>query len=72
MRYATAERQNYRDRDALKGLKMTIDQARAIAGSYARWELAAIKKALSMHQWLNTVEEKQRLEAVKILLRVKK
>ena len=51
---------------------MTIDQARAIAGNYARWELSAIKKALSLLQWLNTEEEKQRLEAVKILLRAKK
>lgn len=51
---------------------MTIDQARAIAGHYARWELSAIKKALSLHQWLNTAEEKQRLQAVKILLRAKK
>lgn len=51
---------------------MTLDQARAIAGSYARWELTAIKKALSMHSWLNTAEENQRLCAVKILLKDKK
>ena len=51
---------------------MTITQAQAIAGRYARWELLAIKKALSMHAWLNTAEENQRLQAVKILLKVKK
>ena len=51
---------------------MTSDQAMAIAGHYARWELQAIKKALSLHSWLNTPEEAMRLQAVKILLRTKK
>lgn len=48
---------------------MTIDQAKSIVGNRARWELAAMRKALSMHPWLNTPEEAQRLQAVKILLR---
>lgn len=48
---------------------MTRDQALSIVGNRARWELLAIRKALSMHQWLNTPEEKQRLAAVRVLLR---
>lgn len=48
---------------------MTKDQALNIVGNRPRWELLAIKKALSMHSWLNTPEEKQRLVAVKTLLK---
>lgn len=48
---------------------MSKDQALQIVGNRARWELLAIKKALSMHPWLNTREEKQRLQAVTILLK---
>ena len=51
---------------------MTLEKAQAIAGRYARWEMLAIKKALSMHAWLNTPAENQRLQAVKILLKIKK
>lgn len=51
---------------------MTIDQAKSIVGRRARWELIAIKRALSIHAWLNTAEENERLAAVKILLRVTK
>jgi hypothetical protein len=47
---------------------MSIDQARAIVGNRAKWELQAMRKALSMHQWLNTAEENQRLAACKVLL----
>ena len=51
---------------------MTIDQAKNIVGRRARWELIAIKRALSIHAWLNTAEENERLAAVKILLRITK
>ena len=50
---------------------MSLDQALQIVGNRARWELLAIKKALSMHSWLNTREESLRLQAVKILLKAK-
>jgi hypothetical protein len=50
---------------------MTTDQARAIIGNRARWELLAIARALSRLQILNTPEENQRLKAVRILLKAK-
>jgi len=50
---------------------MTLLQARDIVGNRPRWELIAIRRALSMHQWLNTFEETQRLAAVRVLLRHK-
>ena len=36
------------------------------------WELAAIVKALSLHPWLNTSEENERLEACKGVLKARK
>lgn len=51
---------------------MTQEQAQKIIGNRARWEMLAIKKALSLHSWLNSPEENQRLVAVKILLKAKK
>jgi len=48
---------------------MSRDQALSIVGNRARWELIAIKKALSMLSWLNSPEENQRLAAVRVLLR---
>jgi len=50
---------------------MTLLQARDIVGDRARWELIAIRRAPSMHQWLNTPEEMSRLLAVRVLLRHK-
>lgn len=48
--------------------RMTLDDARAIVGNRPRWELANICLALSLHPWLNTPDEAQRLRAVKLLL----
>jgi len=50
---------------------MTQAQALEIVGRRARWELQAMRRALSMHAWLNTPEENSRLQAVKVLLRGK-
>lgn len=50
---------------------MTREQALEIVGNRAHWELLAIRKALSMHAWLNTPEENLRLQAVKTLLKAK-
>jgi hypothetical protein len=47
---------------------MTIEQAKSIVGNRAKWELQAMRKALSMHAWLNTEQETLRLQAVKVLL----
>ena len=50
---------------------MSRDQALAIVGNRAKWELQAMRRALSMHAWLNTPDENLRLQAVKVLLRGK-
>lgn len=50
---------------------MTLLQALDIVGQRPRWELLAMRRALSMHQWLNTFEETQRLAAVRVILRHK-
>lgn len=50
---------------------MSIDQAKKILGNRAKWELQAMLKALKMHQWLNTPQENERLEAVKTLLKTR-
>ena len=48
---------------------MTIDQARAIVGNRAQWELQAMARALALHSWLNTPEERARLQAARIMIR---
>lgn len=48
---------------------MTYLQALEIVGRRPRWELLAMRRALSMHAWLNSAEESQRLAAVKVLLK---
>ena len=50
---------------------MTYFQALDIVGNRPRWELLAMRRALSMHQWLNTYEEMLRLSAVRLLLNKK-
>ena len=48
---------------------MTREEALSIVGNRPSWELKAMKKALRIHQWLNTPEENRRLFAVSVLLR---
>ena len=48
---------------------MTKQQAEKIVGDRARWELLKMKKALSFCGALNTPEEEERLQAVKIMLK---
>jgi hypothetical protein len=50
---------------------MTRDQALNLIGHRPRWELLAMRRALSLHAWLNTGDDARRLQAVKILLRGK-
>lgn len=47
---------------------MTIEKAREILGNRAGYELVHMRKALSTFPILNTDEENERLEAVKVLL----
>ena len=48
---------------------MDKQQAQNILGNRARWELLHMKKALSSFIVLNTQEENNKLEAVKVLLK---
>ena len=48
---------------------MDNKRAKEILGNRGVWELLAMKKALSSLNLLNTREENERLEAVKILLK---
>lgn len=46
-----------------------MKRAEEILGDRATWELKNMKKALSMFPILNTDEENERLEAVKVMLK---
>ena len=48
---------------------MTQAEAKKIIGNQPRWAVNNMVKALSMHSWMNTPEEKRRLAAGKIILR---
>ena len=50
---------------------MTEAEARKLVGNSPRWALKNMVKALSMLPWLNTEEDKRRLEAAKIVLKLK-
>lgn len=49
---------------------MTYEQAKKIIGNQPRWAVRNMVKALSMHAWHNTKEEKTRLKAGKVVLKV--
>jgi hypothetical protein len=53
-------------------IKMSKTEAKEIVGNRATWELRNMKKALSSFPILNTEEENERLEAVKIVLKERK
>ena len=50
---------------------MTTQEAWKIIGNQPSWAIRNMVTALSMHQWLNTPEDKRRLEAGKIALKTK-
>jgi len=50
---------------------MTTEEAWAIIGNESRGVVKNMVRALSLHPWLNTEEDKQRLAAAKICLRTK-
>ena len=48
---------------------MDIIEAKKIVGNQPSWALKNMVKALNMLPWLNTDEDKQRLEAAKVVLK---
>ena len=53
---------------SLGGKKMTYSEATKIIGNQPRWALKNMIKALSLHSWLNTDEDNERLAAAKIVI----
>ena len=51
---------------------MNLEEAKEILGDRATWELKNMKRALSSMPILNTDEDNQRLEAVKVMLKHRK
>jgi len=51
---------------------MDIKKAKQILGDRATWELQNMKIALEMMPIINTQEDNERLEAVKVMLREKR
>jgi hypothetical protein len=48
---------------------MTYQEAKLLLGDRAKWELLKMKQALTVLSILNSPEENERLEAVKIMLK---
>ena len=48
---------------------MSIKEAKKIVGNQPKWVLRNMVKALNMHPWLNDDNDKQRLEAAKLILK---
>lgn len=51
--------------------RMTLEQAKKIVGNQPKWALKNMVRALSMFRSLNTPEENERLEAAKIILKLR-
>ncbi len=49
-------------------MKMDLSEAKKITGNQPTWALKNMVKALSMHSWLNTQEENERLSAAQLIL----
>lgn len=48
---------------------MTYEEAKRIVGNQPSWALRNMVKALKIHSWLNTEDDKQRLKAAQVVLR---
>jgi len=48
---------------------MKLAEAEKIVGRQPTWALRNMVKALSLHPWLNTETDKQRLKAARIVIR---
>lgn len=51
---------------------MTTEEALKIVGNQPVWAIRNMRIALTMHSWLNSEEENRRLEACKIIERMRK
>jgi len=51
---------------------MTLDEAKRIVGNQPTWALRNMVKALGTLTWMNTQEDKLRLEAAKFILKNRK
>ena len=49
-------------------MKMNLSEAKKITGNQPTWALKNMVKALSMHSWINTPEENERLAAAQLIL----
>jgi len=49
---------------------MKYKHAKKITGNQPSWALKNMIKALSLHAWLNTPKENERLQAAKLILKV--
>ena len=47
---------------------MTLDEAHKIVGNQSHHALRNMVKALSLHPWLNTLDDERRLKAAKLIL----
>jgi len=47
---------------------MNLSEAKKITGNQPTWALKNMVKALSMHSWINTPEENERLAAAQLIL----
>ena len=48
---------------------MTLDEAKKIVGNQPIWALKNMIKALKIHPWNNTEEDKKRLQAADIVVK---
>ena len=56
----------------LKGeIEMTYSEAKTIVGNQPTWALRNMVKALKMMPWMNTPEDNQRLEAAKVMIKLR-
>ena len=51
---------------------MNLIEAKKIVGNQPTWALKNMVKALNMLPWLNTDEDKQRLQAAKVVLKTRR
>jgi hypothetical protein len=51
--------------------RMTTAQAKKILGDRSKWELKNIVRTLSMFRAFNSPEENERLEAAKVILKLR-
>lgn len=53
----------------LKEEKMNLKKVKRIVGNQGTWALKNMVRALKMLPWLNTPEDKERLDAAKVVLK---